>query len=48
MFVMDPALEKPIYHEDSMLNGPLSLYIYFFFFLLYSPTLNMTPVSLYF
>ena len=45
MFVMDPALEKPIYHEDSMLHGPLSLF--FFFFLLYSPTLNMTPASLY-
>ena len=30
MFVMDPALEKPIYHEDSMLNGPPSLFFFFF------------------
>lgn len=32
MFVMEPALEKPIYHEDSMLHGPLSLFYFFALF----------------
>lgn len=38
---------KPIYHEESMLHGLLSIF-FFFFFLLYSPALAMTPGSLYF
>lgn len=30
MFVVEPALEKPIYHEESMLDGPLALFFFFF------------------